>query len=800
MDLWPLLTEDLLTGTYSVERQLRPRVSGVAVRRRSIDDFRKVVGTLCTRWGGGFSPLVSVDPDVPELDDRIVKMLLGSNIDGLEVRKLLPEAIEERYSDRYADATNWLLHQIAYLTDRRTVQTCRGVADNSPWYSTYLTVFGDIPDSPNPKRNRMSELREDLRFGDLVDIRTVEAEPSIRDVVARLRVLQQISAVELTRVRLPTSVIGGYNKGLPTTSRFTWGQSTALARYGPNLLVVYENDSVEDLVLTWNLRARFAHPSKLPLAIPLTASTRQDIEFLAQTSEAQHFFGLGHNLGITSFSITPDALQELANDTGFDVVDPWDVVGEIHGCGVASTEMVQFEAGKATVAHFSPTDIETLGQDYLGSGDSNWLTLTAVTSEKRLPVSAAMRRTRWQEPGYLHGKIVHVAKLDEFATLRHPAGLEVLRALALDHSLQARVSTPGKAAENLLRAADGDLSMFTYPGVLRLFEQLTRRGHASLVKRRLNQFLEGSNVIPGSEKYETLLSRLDAALGVPDVDEIDHLNFNKIRGTLGLSIKDLPAKEAAVWLDWAVRRRLILRGVKAECRNCKHIQWRPLADAVPELACHGCGLLIDTPFGSQKIDYQYRASEILLRAAEHDVFPSVLAIRHLSRILRRDSVFGAYPGMELLPLDGKDVIAEFDVVVILANGEWIVGECKTRQRGLGQTDLEKLWAAADRVGARGTFAATLDHGSVCSDVWRTANDPNGRPHFALTAGHLYDLPTNPTHRGNDLFVWREDLFRLPPDAEMTQEESVRKAFGDYLLRRTDDPNKRGRAPWDVEDG
>ncbi|PJD99515.1 MAG: hypothetical protein CK428_33010 [Mycobacterium sp.] len=409
-----------------------------------------------------------------------------------------------------------------------------------------------------------------------------------------------------------------------------------------------------------------------------------------------------------------------------------------------------------------------------------------------------MRRNRWQEPGYLRGKIVHVGKLDEFVTLRHPAGLEVLKALALDRSLQAQVSTPGKAAENLMRAADADLSMFTYPGVTALMEQLARRGHASLVKRRLNQFLEGSEVVPGSAKYEVLMSRLDEALGAPDVDEIGHMNFNAIRETLGLAIKALPAKEAAAWVDWAVRHRLILRGVRAECSNCKHIQWRPLGDTVPELVCHGCGLTIDTPFGAQKVDYQYRASEVLLRAVEHDVLPSVLAIRHMSRILGRDAVFGAYPGIELLELGQKQVIAEVDVALILANGQWIVGECKARQRGLNDIELQKLWAAADRIGATATFAATLDPGSSCSDPWRKTTDPNGRPHFALTAGHLYDLAAYPVRYGDDLFSWREDFVQLRPGSQMTQEEFVRRGFSEYLLRRTADPSKRERAPWEVD--
>lgn len=219
--------------------------------------------------------------------------------------------------------------------------------------------------------------------------------------------------------------------------------------------------------------------------------------------------------------------------------------------------------------------------------------------------------------------------------------------------------------------------------------------------------------------------------------------------------------------------------------------------AVPELECHGCGLLIDTPFGSQKIDYQYRASEILLRAVEYDVLPSVLAIRHMSRILGHDAVFGAYPGVELLELGAREVSAEVDVVLILANGHWIVGECKARQRGLNETELHKLWTAADRVGATATFAATLDPGSTCSDLWRETTDANGRPHFALTAGHLYDIPTYPAQYGEDLFAWREDLVGRRTDAELAQEEVIRKEFGDYLLRRTADPSKRECAPWDA---
>jgi hypothetical protein len=633
MELWPLLTENLMSGVFSTERLLRPRTSAIALTSGSVEDLRHVVNNVCTRWGGGFSPLFVVDPDVGAIEPRILKALLGSNIDGLEGRKLIHEELEREHSDEWSDAHQWLLRQVANLETRHAVQTCRGVAADNPWFPTYLTLFGDMPDQPDRKRNERNDLVSDLTFADVVDISSVEGEPSIRDILVKMLNPHQISAIELTRVRLPTNVVGGYNRGMPDTSRFGWGQSKALSQYGPNVLVIYRPESTEDLALSWNLRARFAHPIGLPLSLPLTESTAEDVRFIAQTAQAQHFFGLGHNLAVTSFSVDDDELKNLCDGTHFDVVDPYDLVGEVYGCGVASTEMAQFVDGKATVPCFTPTDIETLGQRYLGSSDATWLTLTATVSERRLPPSRTMRRDRWQKPGYLHGSVVHVGKLDQFASLRQPTGLEVLRALALDRSLQARASTPGKAAENLVRTAGGDLSMFATPVIATLFERMARRGHASLVKRRLNQFLDGSDVIVGTEKYDVLMDRLDEALGAPDVEEIGHLNVNQIREVFGLGGKSLPLKETATWVDWAVRRRLILRGVQATCPSCKHIQWRPLGDAVPELECHGCGLLIDSPFGAQRIDYQYRASEVLLRAVEHDVLSHVLAMRYLSRLL-----------------------------------------------------------------------------------------------------------------------------------------------------------------------
>jgi hypothetical protein len=184
VELWPLLTDDLLSGVFSTERQLRPKTTAVAVSSGSIHDFQHVVRVLCTRWGGAFSPLLVVKPGSDALEADVERWLLNSNIDGMEVRHLMPNQLEQQFSDRWANAHQWLLRQVAYDGTRHVVQTCRGVPTDSPWYAAYLVLFGDLPDTPNRERNRRNDLRDDLTFADIVDLAEVDAEPSVNDITA----------------------------------------------------------------------------------------------------------------------------------------------------------------------------------------------------------------------------------------------------------------------------------------------------------------------------------------------------------------------------------------------------------------------------------------------------------------------------------------------------------------------------------------------------------------------------------------------------------------------------------------
>lgn len=75
----------------------------------------------------------------------------------------------------------------------------------------------------------------------------------------------------------------------------------------------------------------------------------------------------------------------------------------------------------------------------------------------------------------------------------------------------------------------------------------------------------------------------------------------------------------------------------------------------------------------------------------------------------------------------------------------------------------------------------------------------GRPHFALTAEHLFDL-----HGGmgshEDLFAWRTDYSpRFNTDREELTgaqlEHRIDEEFGEYVERTATDYDQHTRAPW-----
>jgi hypothetical protein len=790
---WPLLVAEPLEGEQLVSSQLRPRAGAVAIDRSDYSTACDRVRDLCGTWGGAGTPLIPVNSS-ENIDTRWSRILNESNIDGVERSNLLCDDAVGEYSDLEGPAAAQLIRIVVDLERKPEVQTIRGMALDDPWHLAYLAVTGDLSPYPHPQ-NTWNDLRRDLSFDDVLTIRGVAETGSAAGLLALLRDFTTVSAVELSRSKLPSGLQGGYNKGFPSSSRFEWSDDVISQQFGPNIVVVYEPGNPEDLALIWNLRARFLHPPRFPLAVPMTPTVEDDIRYLNEAGAA-HYFGFGHNLALTSMSIAQDRIATLAANVRFEAVDPWELLRPVGGYCSMSTDVVRFTGGKTRIASFSPSDFQAIGGGYLGSHQGTWMKRKTVVVDAPLPPSRTMRREVYHgDSHYLEGPITTGGQTDGFTTIRMPSGLEVLSALAVDHGLRLTESAPGKAAEHLIRAAGQHLSMFAAPGVVETLSELTRGRNVSIVKRRLNQFLGDPQPDESSDRYLALLDRLDRGLGSPYAEELSYPTFDRIRHLLRMR-----RDAAQQWVSWAMAGGLVLRGVEANCTRCGHKQWRPLSEAIPSLMCHACGCTIDSPHGYNQINYRYRASELLLRAISNDVLPHVLAMRYVCNELGgRSFVFGSYPGVEFRKPDNDRVEAEADVIVVLRNGEIVLGECKTNARGLSPEELNKLWEAADQLGARATFAATLDRAANCGQEWRVTEGPTGRPHFALTAEHLFDL------RGGmgsheDLFAWRTDYsprFNANRE-EITGAELARRIdeeFGAYVVRTATDYDQHTRAPW-----
>jgi hypothetical protein len=791
--MWPLLTHEPLDGDTVIHRQLRPAGCAVAVDRTDFGTATPAVIELCDSWGGCAMPLIPVTPQAP-IDNRWHRMLLQSNIDGIRRTDLLDEEERHRFCDIGGADYRQLLLRILVDIDgpKPTVQTSRGAHIEHPWYLAYLAMLGDLPTTPG-NMNTWNDLPRTLTYQDVATIRGVESEVGAAGLVSLTRAPGVVSAVNLTQSNLQVGIPSATNRGLfPETSRFEWDDDRYSRRYGPNIIVVYQPGSVEDLALIWNLRARLAHPDGLPLPIPLTETIDQDLDILDRL-HVEHYFGGGHNVAVTSFSVPQADLEALAKPRRFDVVDPWKLLGPIGGYCVPSTETAHFTAGAATIPCFTATDTEALGVSFLGRHQGTWMQLKTTVADNPLPLSSTMRRPHYfGEFRYLDGPITKGGELNKTTVIRQPADMEVLAALATDAGVTATESAPGRAAEQVVRAAHNNLSMLAAPGVVSAISELTRGRHVSLVKTRLNQFLNQDDLDESTDRYQLLNERLDRAVGTPDVEEIGYLTFNQLKTLLRTS-----QTGAQRWLQWATASGLVLRGVEAKCDRCGHKQWRPLNEVIPTLICHGCARPIENPHGYNHIEYRYRASESLLRAMSHDVLPSILSMRYIASVMggRDGMVYGAYPGIEFRQRGSTTVTAEVDALVVLRTGAIVVGECKTNARGLTTGELTKLWEAADQIGARATFAATLDEAGNCGPEWHERADPNGRPHFALTAEHLFDLHISSRAVGTDLFEWRNSYPTLRGSQEPPDRATVDKAFSDYVEGSATDYSQLARAPW-----
>jgi hypothetical protein len=494
---------------------------------------------------------------------------------------------------------------------------------------------------------------------------------------------------------------------------------------------------------------------------------------------------------IVSASVPHRRLLEYADGTSFQVSTPDDVLRPLGGCGLFATDTAHYTNGRAQIPRFVPTDREALGASALEYA-GRWSTVTVTVKDDILPPSRTLRRSSYPGRGYLRGYCAQTSTKDSVLHLFHPTGFEVLTALARDHNQTIKPSAPGRAAAQLITMIDGmdGMTRLACPTITSLLTELTRGRNRTVITKQLRTFLKIEDDGETTEdRYRLLEQRLDDTLARPDVEDTAYKALSAIK-----SITKLTATANKEWVRWAHRQNLLLRGFEALCLHCGHKQWRPLTDIAPELTCHGCGHTISEPLGIEQTTLRYRATETTLRAMNNDVLPHILALRYLAKLWDEGSphnIYGAYPGLEIIDPTTTATLAEADVAVILANGRWVVGECKTTALGLREDDLVKLHDFAERVDAAATFVATLESSDHCGPIWKRTTIGSERPHFALTAEHLYDLHPV-TSAGEDPLSWRTAYRHLNREVDPA---SLPQPLSTYLTNAGDDHDLGLRAPW-----
>jgi hypothetical protein len=210
------------------------------------------------------------------------------------------------------------------------------------------------------------------------------------------------------------------------------------------------------------------------------------------------------------------------------------------------------------------------------------------------------------------------------------------------------------------------------------------------------------------------------------------------------------------------------------------------------MVCRSCGAVIGQPFDPSQLAFRYRASETLLTAVEFDVIPHVLALRWFWRLLepsfdRGSDLYGGHPGVELLRADGT-VLAEIDVLLLMADGSLVPGEVKRNGVGLQSSDIKKLDIVCEALGSPWSFVGTPDWSVNCPQIWQDAIRGAPEPRMVLTGEQLLSDPVF-WMAGRDPFAWTSE----------TDEEHVARAHGfARRLREISEWEESSRVPgrWD----
>jgi hypothetical protein len=757
-----LLDRDRLSGSVAVHRLLGPPFRAHLVD--GFDDLIEAVEDTCHYWGGAVDVMARVRSRgrLPAVWQRLID---ETRLDGINTRNKLGRDGGARLLARRLnsnDLGDFLLAVLAFSGKKRDDWRSVSAAlpeRNDPWYLAYLAALGAWPPEPKARLLDWARLRPDLQWSDIIDVRFEGvSRPGASDLLVRLRDTT-VDSPAMATTRLVGVAAAAMHEGIwDGHSRIPYRRPNA-SLVGPNIVVLYSNESVDDFCLLWNLRSAHGLPPGLPLGVPATANVDSALALFERESAGRHF-GIGGDRRwvLTSLSISMSELRKIANTRPerWRAIHPREILQPSHRAGRPSTAFATFTDGHARIDTWADQDADAVGRWprqvlFLQS-------LVNVTLEdRRLPPSRTLAGHQLHDGYYYDGGWHLLARTPpNTRTVRWPAGWTVIEALARDRGLIATPSAAGEAAATFLRQL-GSLGATTSLLLPALVAELHRLGE----RRGMSWFRERMRAIASElkETSEGHLLEIDHQLQAlslrPFEDEANELTIDNARHLVG------GRQNATSWVDWALDSGVLLQGAQIECRRCGAKSWREVSELAPPIVCRGCGAEIKRPFPAGELKFRYRASEPLLRVIDHDALAHVLTLRwwadYFADHFHRPSYFhGAYPGVDFRK-DTGDTVGEADVLLVFADGTVVPGECKRGPVGINESELAKLDRLADALGSPWTFVATMAPSRDCAPIWaQLASDVSARrPRLVLTGDHLFELHV--THGlGDDPFQWRRE--------------------------------------------
>ncbi len=791
-----LLDATPLDGIVSIERHLSTaRIANVVA---DFDEAAEAVGTNCESWVGASNPMIPLlDPSVARTQGwfRLLEELDPEHI----VRQSPgPATLPAVPRPTLGYPTPLIVVLDALLNGKASRRITVPLLENDdPWRLAYVGCLVSLPEYISPSVSARAFLRGDLRYDDLLTIARVSVDGSATDLLDRVstRGAEDVYPVPLTL----SGVSAKYPRnGRPLITPVVPSDQPPGTRFGDLVVVVYDGDRADDLCLLWNLRASSGWPYGLPLAVPASCDVAGVIRGWWARGAGRHaqHFGRDGVLALTSASVSIDSLAMLASELGpmWMAVPPDEV---LHGwplSGRASTELVQFEQGRAFVRDWDEVDARQLTQN---SREQRLdVRVTFRPSRAALPPSPSLHDTSamtnsWRRGGW----DIRAGDPGDLSEVRWPTGWSVVEAVARDRGLRVRPSQPGRAAVALIRrlGSSRSLAPLDHPAVRALVYRLGERSGITYFRRKIGEISRDLR-----EASPEMAARADIVEG--HLEAISASAFDTERHSMSLSTLVQSGlgstEEAKDWVRWAEEGGLLIRGAEMKCSLCGHRQWFNLPELAPPLVCHGCGRndSFAVPLGA--IDFRYRASETLLRVVEADALGHVLALRWLESFfgheLRDDpaGLYGIHPGVEVLEPNGT-VIGEVDLFLVFSDGAIALGEYKRSGQGLNDAELAKLFRVADAFEASWTFVATHSPAETCPSIWQDCrqNLPD-RPHLAIVGEHFQGMPIR--FPGQDPFV-------LPPPTDEEPAAMSPGSLAQWLMRRdrSDDELKSG---WAYSDG